>query len=81
MDESDASESPALRNDPRRVLHEATVELSNIATAVDLASDVPNPTMEILEASRAIHSALVFLSDWSGSVSDDVPAAGADVIA
>jgi hypothetical protein len=81
MDEIDASQSGASGNDLSRVLHEATAELSNIAVAVDRASEVPNPTMEILEASRAIHSALVFLSDWSGSVSDDVPAPGADVIA
>jgi hypothetical protein len=48
----------------RSVLQDATVDLRNIAVAVDRASAALDPTIELLEASHAIHRALVVLSDW-----------------
>jgi hypothetical protein len=44
-------------------LDDATVDLRDIAFTVDRAS-VLDPTMELLEASHAIHRALIALSDW-----------------
>lgn len=48
----------------RAVLHDATVDLRDIAVTVDRASAVLDPTMELLEASQAIHRALIALSEW-----------------
>ena len=45
----------------RAVLHDATVALRDIAVKVDRASEVLDPTMELLEASHAIHRALIVL--------------------
>jgi hypothetical protein len=47
-----------------RVMHRVTEELSEIAVAVDRVSEASHPTMELLEASRAIQSALVSLNNW-----------------
>ena len=41
----------------RTGLHEATVDLRDIAVTVDRASAVLDPTIELLEASLAIHRA------------------------
>jgi hypothetical protein len=49
----------------RTVLHDAIVELRDIADAVDRARAVLDPTVELLEASHAIHRALILLTDWS----------------
>jgi hypothetical protein len=49
------------------VLYEVTAELSNIAAALDHATEIFKSTPDVLAASRAIHSALVLLRDWSGS--------------
>ena len=43
----------------RSVLHDATVALRDIAVTIDRASAVLDPTMELLEASHAIHRALI----------------------
>jgi hypothetical protein len=43
-------------------LDQLTAELSNIAAAVDRLSEASHPTAELLDASYAIHKALVFLS-------------------
>ena len=48
----------------RTVLHDATVDLRDVARTVDRASAVLDPTVELLEASHAIHRALILLSDW-----------------
>jgi hypothetical protein len=57
---------PGIGNQRHRGIH-----LSTIAAAVDRLGQMSDPTMELLEASRAIHNALVFLSDWSGGVGDE----------
>jgi hypothetical protein len=54
---------PALRT----VLHDATVDLRDIAVAIDRASAILDPRMELLEASHAIHRALTVLSDLCDS--------------
>ena len=75
------TEAPSLglsRIDTSRVMHQVTAELSEIASAVDRVSESSHPTMELLEASRAIQSALVSLSHWNGSHNDEVPVANAD---
>jgi hypothetical protein len=51
-------------------LDQVTAELSNIAAAVDRVSEASDLTAELLEASRAIHKAVVLLNDWSGSSED-----------
>jgi hypothetical protein len=48
----------------RTLLHDATVDLRDIAVTVDRASAVVAPSMELLEASHAIHRALIVLSEW-----------------
>jgi len=55
------------RGDPRVVLAEAVAELINVAAVVDKLCDTSSPSMGLLEASRAIHHALVVLADVSGS--------------
>jgi len=49
------------------VLAEAVAELINVAAVVDKLCDTSSPSMGLLEASRAIHNALVVLADVSGS--------------
>jgi hypothetical protein len=49
------------------VMHDLTVDLRDIAVTVERVSAVLDPTMELLEASHAIHRALVLLIDWSNS--------------
>jgi hypothetical protein len=44
-----------------RTLDEVTAELSNIAATVDRISELSDPSTELLEASYAIHKALMFL--------------------
>jgi hypothetical protein len=46
------------------VMCQVVVDLSTIAAAVDGVSATSTPTMELLEAGRAIQTALVLLSDW-----------------
>jgi hypothetical protein len=53
------------KRDAVGMLDEVTVELSNIAAAVDRLSEASHPTTELLEASHAIHRALVFLESSS----------------
>jgi hypothetical protein len=52
------------------VLRQATAKLRDIAVAVDLALAVLDPTVELLEASHAIHRALVLLIDWRAARDD-----------
>jgi hypothetical protein len=49
------------------VLQDVTAYLRDIAVTVDRASAVIDPNMELLEASHAIHRALVLLMDWGTS--------------
>ena len=59
--------------DTSRIMDRVTAELHDIAAAFDRASEASHPNMELLEASRAIQSALVSLSNWSGSHDDGAP--------
>ncbi len=52
------------------IMSRVTAELHEIAAAFDRASEASHPTMELLEASRAIQSALVSLGNWRGSQDD-----------
>ena len=54
------SPDPAIR----ALLQDAAVDLRDIAVTVDRASAILCPTPELLEASHAIHTALIMLSDW-----------------
>jgi len=49
------------------VMSDLTADLHDIAVTVERVSAVLDPTMELLEASHAIHRALVLLIDWSSS--------------
>ena len=49
------------------VLRQATAQLREIAAAVDGASAVLDPAIELVEASYAIHRALVLLAEWRAS--------------
>jgi hypothetical protein len=48
-------------------LHQVTAELTTIAAAVDRLGEVSHPPAELLDASHAIHRALVFLSSSSAA--------------
>ena len=54
----------------RTLLRDAAVDLRNIALTVDRASAVLDPTLELLEASHAIHRALVLMVDWNSEQTD-----------
>jgi hypothetical protein len=71
MDDSDARHGEVAGGDERTLLYEATSDLSTIAAAVDRVGKMSDPTMELLEVSRALHTALVVLNDWSGGGGDD----------
>jgi hypothetical protein len=45
-------------------LQDATVDLRDLAVTIDRAVAVLDPAVELLEASYAIHRALIVLSDW-----------------
>lgn len=56
-----------------REMRRVTAELYEVAAAVDRVSEVSHPSMELLEASRAIRSALVSLSNSSGFRDAGIP--------
>jgi hypothetical protein len=74
---TEAPEVMAGNGDTRRVMHRVTAALNDIAAVVDRVSELSHPTMELLEARRAIQSALVSLSNWNGSDDERVPVRGA----
>ena len=53
--------------DARGLINQAKAELRAIAAAVDRVSEVSHPTVELLDARRAIYTALVVLNDWQSS--------------
>jgi hypothetical protein len=53
------------------VLHDATVDLRDIVLRVDRARALLAPNMELLEASHAIHRALILLSEWCDPTTSD----------
>ncbi len=55
---------------PGRLIDKATASLMNVASMVDCLYDSSSQSMELLEAKRAIHNALVALATWQGSLTD-----------
>ncbi len=51
---------------PDRLLCQATAELIGVAAMIDCIDDSSDGSMELLEAKRAIHNALVALNSWGG---------------
>jgi hypothetical protein len=49
----------------RIALRDVTVDLRSIALTVERAGALLDPNVELLEASHAIHRALVLLIDWN----------------
>ena len=63
--------------DTSGVMQRVTAELGEIAAEIARVIATASPTMELLEASRAIQSALVSLSSWNGSREERVQVTGA----
>jgi len=61
-----------LRSVRRAMLRQAMTDLTATAATVDSLCATSSPSMSLLEASRAIHNALVALEDWSGASNDDL---------
>ncbi len=51
---------------PGTLLCQATTELISVAAMIDCMYDQSTTSMELLEAKRAIHNALVALNSWGG---------------
>jgi hypothetical protein len=77
MDKTEATGNRLDGADTSGVIPRVTAELAEIAAAVARVSRTLSPTVELLEASRAIQSALVSLSNWDGSHHERVEATGA----
>jgi hypothetical protein len=56
-------DAPMSGGKAHELIERATLELGRIASLVESISDAFSPTMELLEAGYAIHTALVVLSD------------------
>ena len=56
---------------PTERLHKAKVELADVAATIDWLYDCPHPSMELIEATRAIHGALNAVGALNASLSDD----------
>ena len=59
---------------PCELLGKATAELSDVAAIVDGLTRVSEPTMELIEAKRAVHSALVSLGALDAAIRSVAPA-------
>jgi hypothetical protein len=64
MDKAGIPGVAVIKVDMDGVISQVTAELSTLAATVDGVSEAATPTMELLEASRAIQTALVLLNDW-----------------
>jgi hypothetical protein len=73
MEDVETARAVAVGADTNGAMNQVRAELRRIAAAVDRVSDISHPTMELLEASRAIQSALVSLGNWSGAASSEAP--------
>lgn len=51
---------------PEDLLLQARSALTGVAATIDRLSNSTGPSMELLEARRAVHNALVALGGWSG---------------
>jgi len=52
---------------PGGLLDKATTDLISVAAIIDCIYDPSHPSMELLEAKRAVHNALVVLGAWDGA--------------
>ena len=59
---------------PGGLVCKATADLISIGAMVECLYDPSHPSMELLEAKRAIHNALVALGAWSGALDNAKPA-------
>jgi hypothetical protein len=69
----------ASNDDTSGILYQVTADLTAIAAVVDRASEASDPMMDLLEASRALHTALVFLSRWSSARGDEIQMVGVGI--
>jgi hypothetical protein len=76
MDKTEAPGSGPDGADTGGLMQRVTAELGEIAAAIARVSQTSSPTVELLEASRAIQSALVSLSNWNGSHDERVQTTG-----
>ncbi|HWD52196.1 MAG TPA: hypothetical protein VG412_07335 [Acidimicrobiales bacterium] len=67
MDKTEAPAHGLANADTGGLMQRLTAQLGEIAAAVAGVSETSSPAIELLEASRAIQSALVSLSNWDGS--------------
>ena len=67
MDEVNAFDTNVTKIDRHGLMCQMTAELRAIAATVDRVSDACPPTVELLEASHAIQTALVLLNDWKSA--------------
>jgi hypothetical protein len=72
MNDIETAKAVLERADTNRAMNQVRAELRKIAAAVDRFSDISHPTVELLEASQAIQSALVSLGNWSGGPRGEV---------
>jgi hypothetical protein len=79
MADIDGSEFGSASTDTSGILYQVTADLTAIAAVVDRASEASNPMMDLLEASRALHTALVFLSRWSSARGDEIQMVGVGI--
>ncbi|HWE69779.1 MAG TPA: hypothetical protein VG205_05425, partial [Acidimicrobiales bacterium] len=75
MNDVETAKAALVGADANGAMTQVRAELRKIAAAVDRVSDISHPTMELLEASRAIQSALVSLGNWNGSPGGEVQVA------
>lgn len=73
MSDVETAKAVLVGADTNGAMNQVRAELWTIAAAVDRVSDISHPTMELLEASRAIQSALVSLGNWSGAAGGEAP--------
>lgn len=73
MDNVETARAVGVGADANGAMSQVRAELRKIAAAVDRVSDISHPTMELLEASRAIQSALVSLANWNGPAVGEAP--------
>jgi hypothetical protein len=55
---------------PGELLGKANAELTDVAATIDWLCDCSNPSIELIEATRAIHGALIALAALGASLND-----------
>jgi hypothetical protein len=69
----------ACSTDSHATVSTVMTELTAIAEVIERVGEVSDPTVELLEASRAVHNALVYLSGWSGTRKDAISVASPEM--